>query len=208
LPRPVVSQEAEDLYAALGPWSKADTDNAFWYLLDLCEAVAGRLTPIEAVIRDDPNTDDPGWSIVMDVDRAPPEWLGWLAQFGGVRLDPALDDAAQRARIKSTDGFKRGTPSAIVAAAQQYLTGTKSVFLSERSGSAYRFTISTLIAETPNLADVIAALIKQKPAGLVMSVMSITGADYDSVAGTHTDYNDVRTTFVNWAEMLSNPVKQ
>jgi hypothetical protein len=208
LPRPVVSQEAEDLYAALGPWSKADTDNAFWYLLDLCEAVAGRLTAIEAVIRDDPNTDDPGWSIVMDVDRAPPAWLAWLAQFGGVRLDPALDDAAQRVRIKSTDGFKRGTPSAIAAAAQQYLIGTKSVFITERTGSAYRFTVATLVAETPNLANVSAALLKAKPAGLVMSVVSITGADYTSVLNTHASYDDVKATFVNWTEMLSNPTKQ
>jgi hypothetical protein len=208
LPRPVVSQEAEDLYAGLGPWSKADTDNAFWYLLDLCEAVAGRLTPIEAVIRDDPNTDDPGWSIVMDVDRAPPEWLAWLAQFAGVRLLPGLSDADQRTRIKNTDGFKRGTPTAIVTAVQAYLTGGKTVYLTERAGSAYRLTVATKAAETPNTAAVAAAALQQKPAGIVMTVTTVAGGDYATVRDTHSDYTDVKNTYATYSEVLSNPSKQ
>jgi hypothetical protein len=206
--RPVVSQAAEDLYAALGPWAKADTDAAVWTLLELCEAIAGRLQKIEDVIRDDPTTNDPGWSIIMDVDRAPSEWLGWLAQFAGVRLLPGLSDADQRIRIKNTDGFKRGTPTAIVAAAQAFLTGTKTVYLTERHGSAYRLTVATKAAETASVANVLAAVLAQKPAGIVLAVTTVLGSDYATVRDTHSDYTDIKNTYAAYSEVLSNPSKQ
>lgn len=63
----------------------------------------------------------PGWSPVLDVDRAPVEWLGWLAQFAGVRLRPGLAAPEQRARIKNTDGHRRGSSPALRAAARQHL---------------------------------------------------------------------------------------
>lgn len=185
----------------------ANADKSF-PLLTLCEAIAGRLTQIEDVIRDDSITDDPGWSIVMDVDRAPSEWLGWLAQFAGVRLPSGLSDADQRIRIKNTDGFKRGTPTAIVAAVQPFLTGTKTVYLVERHGSAYRLTVATKAAETPSIAAVTAAVLTQKPAGIVLAVTTVLGNDYTTLRDTHTSYTDVKNTFTDYAEVLSNPSKQ
>lgn len=207
--RPVVTASAEDLYSRLGPWHRqaeeigSATDR--WDLLELCESIMGRLQEVQDIVRD--SDDGPGWSNVLDVDRAPSGWLAWLAQFDGTRLEAGLDDDSQRARIKSTDGFKRGTPGAIVGAAQQYLTGTKTVFLIERHGSPWRLTVATMAGETPDPSAVERAVLAQKPVGIVLSVTIVAGGDFNTLRDTHTDFNDVTATFVNMAEIRVNPIK-
>jgi hypothetical protein len=204
--RPTVQSITEDLYSRLGPWAARDTFDAEWPLLDVAEAIGQQLQPVEDIIRD---TDTHvGWGVVMDVDEAPSDWLGWLAQFGGVRLKNGLTDLAQRARVKSTDGMNRGTPSAVVGAAQQTLTGTKTVYLVERHGSAYRLTVTTIATETPSAAQVIADLIEQKPAGIVLAHAMTTGSNYNALRDTHADYAEVKSLYSNYTEVLSNPVKQ
>lgn len=204
--RPAVQPITEDLYSRLGPWASRDTVDAQWPLLEVAEAIGQQLQPIEDIIRD---TDaHVGWGVVMDVDDNPMDWLGWLAQFGGVRLKTGLTDLAQRARVKSTDGMNRGTPSAVVGAAQQTLTGTKTVYLVERHGSAYRLTVTTIAAETPNAAQVLADIIEQKPAGIVLVHAMTTGANYNALRDTHADYAEVKALYATYAEVLSNPVKQ
>lgn len=208
--RPVVSDAAVELYESLGPWHrKAEERGAAadrWELLEASEASVGGLAVVHVVILD--TEDGPGWSIVLDPDRAPSEWLPWDAQFGGVRVLPGLPEAEQRSRIKSTDGMRRGSPGAIVGAAQQFLTGTKTVYLVERHGSAYRLTVSTKASETPDLAVVARAVLAQKPGGLIMVVTTVLGGDYNSLRDTHPSYNDVLATFANYAEVLSDPTKQ
>lgn len=204
--RPVVTAATEDLYSRLGPWKVADEQTGAWELLILCESIGQLLQPIEYIIRD---TDSrPGWSKVLDPDLAPIAWLGWMAQFHGVRLLLGLAEAEQRARVKSTDGFQRGTPGAIVGAAQQYLTGTKTVYLVERHGSAYRLTVTTVNSETPTPALVAEAIGEQKPAGIVMVHALVTGANYNALRDTHADYNEVKALYSTYNEVLSNPTKQ
>lgn len=203
MPRPVVSDTAEELYASLGPWQRRDTAigeaTDEWRLLELCEGLAGGLQGVEDIIRD---TDDgPGWSIVMDADRAPVDWLPWLGQFVGVRLPPGLSEAEQRARIKNTDGFQRGTPEALKAAARSYLTGSQSVFFIERYGSPYRLQVATLIAETPDPAVVERALLEQKPAGIVLTYATVAGHDYATLAATHVSYASLPGAYPTYADM-------
>lgn len=142
--RPEVSSLAEELYAALGPWARADTirgEAGLGYdLLTLCEGVMGRLQPVEDIIRD---TDEgPGWSSVVDANRSPEEWLKWLGQFNGVRLRDGIPEAEARSRIKDSDGFKRGTVGAIKAAIRRIIGPNAQPYLIERDGSAYRLTVS------------------------------------------------------------------
>jgi hypothetical protein len=210
MPRPIVSDLAEELYIRLGPWHDAaeleGAANDNWWLLQVCESIMGRLQPIEDIVRD---TDDgPGWSPVMDVNRAPSDWLGWLAQFAGKTLKQGLTDLAQRARIASTDGIDRGKPGAIVGAAQQLLTGAKTVYLVERNGSAWRLGVTTNAGETPNPDKVRTAILEQKPGGIVLATATVTGANYNALRDTHADYNEIKTTFATYAEVLSNPTKQ
>lgn len=210
MPRPVVSEAAEELYISLGPWSRSDEaagEDRGWPLLIYCEAIAGRLQPLLDVISD---TDDgPGWSRVLDVDRAPAAWLPWLGQFVGVTVDTTQPEADQRTQVRSLPGMDRGTPGSIVAAAQRYLTGTMTVYLIERHGSPWRLTVAMLNSEAPvpdrPLID--KAIRRLKPAGIVLSVQYILGGDYNTLRDTHSDYNDVKSTYATYTEVLVDPDK-
>lgn len=190
--RPVVSEAAERLYADLGPWREGD-DARGYPLLSFCEALVGGLQDIESIIRD---TDDgPGWSAIMDPDRAPVEYLGWLGQFIGVRTLVGLDEASQRLRLKEASGMRRGTVAALEGAARQWLTGSRQVIIIERDGSPYRLTVRTYIAETPDQARVVAALQAEKPAGLVLTYQAVSGATYAQLSAYRATYASLDTAF-------------
>lgn len=112
---------------------------------------------------------DVPWETIVDIDSAPASFLQWLGRFKGVNINRALSADEQRTQIHGAAGFARGTPSAIIAAARQTLTGNKYVFLNERDGGAYRLGVDTLVSETPDPAATLAAVLKQKPAGIVLT---------------------------------------
>lgn len=125
-----------------------------------------------------------GWGSLMDVSTTP-EWaLPWLAQFVGVRTITGLDDASQRIRIRSAAGFSRGTPSSIIAAARQYLTGQRKVELYEREGSPWKFRLRTYSSETPFPEKVRAAVESLKPAGIVFDYEIQEGIEINDLIGT------------------------
>lgn len=185
--RPAVSTFGEEIYDALGPFADGDEDNG-WPLLQWCEGLAQMFAQIEMLGRDT-DTGDPGWSVAVDLDRAPSYGLGWLGQMVGVQLLVGLDDAAQRDRIVSTSGRNRGTPAAIRGAARQFLTGTQRVDLTERDGGdAYHFHVRTFVAETPDSAAVYAAILAEKPAGLNFVYEVATGMTYSELDTTYGTY--------------------
>lgn len=210
MPRPVVSDIAEELYASLGPWARADTvigeQTDEWRLLELCESIGRTIQPVEDITAD--SDTHVGWGKVLDPDVAPEDWLPWLAQFGGVRVKEGLALPEQRARIKALAGMRRGTPSAIVGAAQQYLTDSKTVFLIERHGSAWRLTVATLADETPDPGAVERAVREQKPAGIVLTVQTVEGGDFDSLRDTHASFDEVTDLYADFNEVLADPTKR
>jgi hypothetical protein len=144
---------AARLYTMLAPLAKDDNENG-WALLIYCNAVGMMFQLIEDLVRDTP--DGPGWSSLMDLDRCPDAALPWLGQFVGVRIPPGFTPEQARARIASTDGFKRGTLAAMRGAVEGLLTGNQSVLFTERSGDpaikpdyAYYLTVHTYTDETP-----------------------------------------------------------
>lgn len=199
--RPIVSEAAEQLYAELAPLATADEESG-WQLLLFCEAVYGTL--IEGTRTLLSETDEyPNWGLVMDVDRAPAAVLPWLAQFVGVRLTPDLTEAEQREAIRVHAGFQRGTPLAIQAAVARLLTGSKHITFEERSGgNAYRLLIRTYEDETPDPDRVRAAILSQKPAGIVLDYEAVTGVIYSVVESTYDDYADMLSTADDYAGVL------
>lgn len=195
------------LYDALAPLASLDPDNA-WSLLILCNAIGTMFQEVEDIVRDSP--DGPGWSELMDLNRCPPEALGWLGQFAGVRIPPYLTEAQQRAWVAGTDGFHRGTVASMIASCQATLTGTKTVLFRERVGGpttapayAYYLSVFTYTAETPNPAATQAALLAQKPGGLVLVYQAITGQTYQSLKTGYATYNAVKAAFVDYTALLS-----
>lgn len=167
-PRPEVGSFAEDLYAAISPLTW-DDENQGWALLHLCQAIGIMFQPVQDLSRDTP--DGPGWSQALDPDRAPVFALAWLAQFSGVSLTDGLTDDQHRQEIKDMDRAKRGRPETIRARARLFLTGTKFVFIDERTeGRAYHYSIVTRISETPDPVALEREMRSKrvKPAGLIL----------------------------------------
>ena len=203
--RPVVSETAEELYAALGPWSEVATASEVWDLLNYCEAIVGegRLADIENIIRD--SEVGPGWSKVLSAEDAPVAWLPWLAQFVGGRVPDGLDEATQRSLVKDATGFKRGTITALVAAVQAHLTGTKHVLVNERvGGNAWVLGIRTLTAETADTSAVMVAILSQKPAGIIIDYDTMAGHDYGDLAIEYDFYSEVNAAYATYYDLQIN----
>jgi hypothetical protein len=198
------------LYAMLAPLAQQDPQVG-WSLLILANAIGTEYQLIEDWVRDTPA--GPGWSLLLDLDRCPDEALPWLGQFVGVRVLPGSSEADQRARIASTDGFRRGTAAALIGAAKATLTPPATVIFRERDGAgqgnaaapdyAYYLTVSTYADQTPDPAATLNALLAQKPAGIVLAYRTAVGQDYQqlktgnatyaAVKAAYADYNAVRT---------------
>lgn len=199
---------AARLYDALAPLAQVDPENA-WALLIYCNALGSMYQLVEDLVRDTP--DGPGWSALLDVERCPDVALPWLAQLVGVRLLPGSTADEQRERIGSTDGFRRGTRAAMIAAAQATLTGDRFVGLRERDGDpadkpdyAYFLTAITYTEETPDPAATEAALIAQKPGGIVLDFRVAAGQDWQAVRTNNPTWQAVKDRYVNWAAVKAD----
>jgi len=84
-----------------------------------------------------------------------------------------------------------------------YLTGNRSVTLFERDTSAYHLTVRTFDAETPYPDRVLAALLSQKPAGLVMDYAVSDGLTYDEIAASGRTYDEL-TGFFPTSDQMKN----
>lgn len=193
---------AARLYSMLDPLAAADPLTA-WSLLTYCNAIGLMYELVEDWVRDTP--DGPGWSLLLDLDRCPPEALPWLAQFAGVRVLPGSAETDQRARIAATDGFRRGTRAALVAAAQATLTGAQTVVFRERDHDhadtpayAYYLTVKTYVSQTPDSAATLRALLAQKPGAIVLTYSTVNGQDYQALKTNHATYAAVRSYYASY----------
>jgi hypothetical protein len=210
---PAAGTLAGELYAdQLAPYTREDEANGYALGVFLI-VLLSMAQDIADLVRDDPDSDAPGWSALVDADRAPAWALPWLAQLAGVVLRANLSEAAQRLAIKELAGQKRGRLRS-GAAARQYLIGpdgspdTATVYVFERYGSAYRMRIATLEAETPDPAAVLAALEAEKAGGIILDYDVIAaGGDWDALASTHATWAEVLTDFTDWADVLADPTQ-
>jgi hypothetical protein len=195
---PTLTRFGSDLYDAVAPLAYDDANQGY-ALAYFCDAIGRMIQPVDDLAGDTPA--GPGWSQAMDIDRAPADGLAWLAQFVGVSLLAGLSDTAQRDRIRSTDGMKRGSIGAFIGAARQHLTGAQSVIIRERDAAAcpsepaYGVTVITFTAETPDPAQTLADLLAQKPAGLVLNYQVEDGQDFQQLATDYVTFGDVRTAY-------------
>jgi hypothetical protein len=161
---PTVSPLAAQVYADLWPLAVGDEDRG-WALLLLIGLLAQPFAEVDELVGE--TNDGPGWSILFDVDRTPGKWLAFPAALIGARPAEGLTDDQRRNHIKEVGGVQRGTPAAIQSAARAHLSGMQRVTFLERDGGAWRDTLITYTAETPDPAAVVAAITDPtiKPAG-------------------------------------------
>jgi tail protein P2 I len=196
---------ADLLYGSMRPLAWLDGESGY-ALAHLAGGVGTMFQEVQDLARDTPQ--GVGWSAVVDLQRCPDNWLPWLAQFVGVSIPGGLMPADQRAWIAGADGFNRGTPAALRAAAGAYLTGDKTVFFRERDPSGavppYTLEVVTVESETPDPDVVLAALMAQKPAGLVLTYRTVVGWDYQEQTATSTTYTALASDFATYRDLANN----
>jgi hypothetical protein len=205
LSAPVLKSFAQRLYDAVAPL--AQDDALYGYALaNYCAALGELFQIVDDYGRDQIVSGElaPGWSQVLDLTRAPTVALPWLAQFVGVQLTAGLTDAQQRMQIASVGGWNRGTISAMVLAAQATLTGTKTVNFVERNTDAYTMTVITKSSETPNPVATLAALVSQKPAGIILLYQNIDGQSYGDLLVNAPLYSNAFSIYVDYQHLLFN----
>lgn len=191
---------ALELYNRMGPLT--DQDEALGFpLLNYISAIGDMyFQQISDLARD--RGEQPGWSVIMDPDQTPSDGLAWLAQMVGVRINPSLSNEANIGLMREPTGWKRGSPGAIKAAIIPYLTGTKSLILTERyTGDAYKVLVTTLTGEVPNPTAMQAAAIAQKPAGILMYFSGATGQTYLQLRTAKASYTIAKAAYVDYTAM-------
>jgi len=198
-PAPTIGEVAEALYADLEPVTEAD-ESLGWPLMVFCETLGMTIEEINTWVRDTED-DDPGWSLLLDIERCPTKALPWLAQFVGTRIPSGLTEQEQRDYIAGTANWKRGTAASMISAAQHTLTGDKTIVFRERfNGNAYQISVVTYTAETPSPAATEAALVSQKPAGLILLYSALSGQDYASLLSGNPLYTNVLANYSNYQD--------
>lgn len=191
----------DELYEAVEPFHRIDKDVGY-HLQKYITSIAGMLQEIEDYSRDQGPI--PGWAEFVTVDGTPRKALPWLGQFVGVKIPANLTEAQERFLVSDKSGFRRGSPGAMRAAAQVYLTGTKTVNFYERDTSAYHLTVQTYASETPSQPNVLAALVSQKPAGIVMVYITTPGQTYQQLKTNHPLYSQVKSYYSNYDKVRSD----
>lgn len=179
---PAHTSFGERLRERTQPLAPDDAANGFAHAY-LCEAFSRMFREVQEVF--DPDDPLPPFAPLLDPQLCP-EWaLPWLAQWVGTKLPDGVSPADARVIIADVAGFRRGTPAALRAAAQFYLTGTKTVYFRERDQDGadppYTLQIVTLISETPNPDAVLAALTAQKPGGIILNYGQVETWDYQEM---------------------------
>lgn len=207
--QPTVGSVAQQLYDALTPLAFAD-EACDWSLLYFLAANGQMVQQIDTYASDTPDG-DPGWSILLDIDRCPDEALGYIAQCCGVSLLAGATSDQSRLRIRSTDGMKRGTPSAVIGAAQQALIAGQRVTLRERYNPAnpsvdspYHFEVTTYTAETPDADELARRVEEQKPAGNIAHTLVVDGQDWQRVEDDYATWADVATAYATWEDVADD----
>lgn len=194
----MVSDFSEELYSGLAP-AFTDEYDPDWTALSFVGALGTTLDELWDVIEDN----DVPWTKAMSPTDAPAIALGWLAGLAGVLIESGWTEEQTREAIRTRPGQKRGTPAAIIAAAQRSLTGTKHVVMNERDSSAYHLTIRTYTSETPNSATVLRDILTQKPAGIVLNYATSSGRLYSEVGASEANYTAAGTDFSSYNAMRS-----
>lgn len=153
----------------------------------------------------DPDTSVTGTAEIANPAAAPRPWLLWLAWLTGLDIS-AVPDAEKRAAVaQATSLRRRGSRRSIVRAAQRTLTGSKScrIYANLSGTDPYVVTLVTLISQTPDTVATLAAAETEKPAGIEIQLLTVTGATYTELAANYADYDAVDAAFTDYDDLAA-----
>lgn len=205
MPMPVLNPVAERIYEEIRPIAYNDAVYDY-FLAHMVEAWTRPFLIVEEIVRD---TDDgPGWSSIMHPDTAPAMFLDWLSVVLGSIPRPGETEEQARQRLRGMEHLRRGSAAAMRSAATRYLdTGDPDVepyvIFNERvGGNAWQLAVRTLASQTPDEDQVRAALMEQKPIGIVLTYEAVTDPDYDTVEAAYDDYAEVLASYPTYGHMV------
>lgn len=167
-------------------------------LLNFCDALGGSLEEWWAIVQAD-------WDTLLDPELTPASALNYLAQFVGTVVNPTWTEAQLRTAIARPSGFERGTLAAMTDAIQRTLTGDKQVWIEERvNGFAYRLFIRTLTVQTPSVAATTAAILLQKPAGLLLDYATYSGQTFSTLDAAYTSFTNADTAYKSFTALQND----
>jgi hypothetical protein len=202
-PLPTLESFAAALYDAIYPLTELDGQTG-WHLAKFAGALGEMFQPVADVARDTP--EGPGWSAVLDLQRCPDEWLPWLAQFVGVVVARGVI-ARRHARAHRGNGRLQARharvhpgrhPSHANRVAPCHLARARQ----QRADPPYTLEVVTLTGETPDPAATRAAILAQKPGGIVLAYRTVAGQDWQGV--TAKTWRQARATYATWRDLRDN----
>lgn len=199
-----LTDTGQRIYDAIAPLMTQDAENGYAGAI-LSGALATMLDQTAYFARGVEG--EPG-AVLFDAANVDPSWLPWLSQFVGdsSAVQNTTDVPTQRALIQHPTNFLRGRPSTIVAAAQNTLTGTKTVIINQRTGAnPWTLTIATFTSETPNPTATKNAILSVMPAWLVPTIETVTGGDYLSLSASHASYTLMEGAHASYSDIIANP---
>lgn len=164
-------------------------------------AAVGNFIDVDSIRLDQTSETDFSY---FDGDNANAYWLGTRHLSPSALLATETDEQYRTrvvALIFDAPNWKRGTPDRMAAAAKKTLIGGQNVIMAERDTSAYHLTVFTYGRETPDPAATLAALLSQKPIGLVLAHVLITGQTYQQVKDRFATYQAVKDTYADYDAM-------
>jgi len=200
-----IKDVTERIYLSVSPLAGPDAALG-WPLLALVNAL-GEMFQDGADLVEDSINGDPGWSIVLDINRIPDAGLDWLGQFLGSQFYTGITSDQKRQQIRDKVSWQRGTPASIIAAVRLFLTGTATVQLSERDSSPYHFNVAIWASEAPASTVALQAYVNQyaKPAGLQWTLTVNPGSPpsvtYAQIYNATWTYNYMYTNFQTYADI-------
>jgi hypothetical protein len=145
------------------------------------------------------------WGPLLDIERCPVEGLPYLAQYLGERLPTGISEPAAREWIRDHAHMRRGTLEAIAHATQRSLTGTRTVQITERSGTGANpedyLSVVTYEQETPDPDAVLFDLRASVPADLNLNYQALPGQTWGAVNSTYATWQAVANANANWADV-------
>lgn len=203
--KPAVSAAAEELYAALEPFAALDEETD-WTTLRVCDAlVTGDLDLLHELVTET-DTRAP-WELLFDPAHCPASCLPYLGQYVGVPITAEMSEAEAREAIAEPSGFGRGTVKQIETVAKRFLTGSKTVIVTERYlGQAWRLLVETLEGETPNPAELEAAILREaKPIGIRLFLNKKVVWNWGEVRAVKATWLVVREQYATWLALRTGP---